>query len=70
MPKAKMTRRSILLTIGLLTLAIPALATTVIERTFPELVHRAEVIFAGTVTDINEQWDEAREAPYKFRVKR
>jgi len=55
-----------LLTIGFLTLAAPALATTVIERTFPELVHRAEVIFAGTVTDINEQWDDAREAPFTY----
>ena len=35
----------------------PASATTVLEQTFPDLVHRAEVIAVGTVTGIQEQWD-------------
>lgn len=31
-------------------------ATTVIPPTFDELVSRAELIFQGTVTDVNSQW--------------
>ena len=39
-------------------------ATTAIEQTFPDLVHRAEVIAIGTVTGISEHWDAARHAPF------
>lgn len=41
-----------------------ACATTVIEQTFPDLVHRAEVIAVGTVTSVVERWDAARQAPF------
>ena len=39
-------------------------ATTVLEKDFPDLVHEAEVITVGTVTDIREQWDPVRKAPF------
>ena len=38
-------------------------ATTVLEQTFPDLVHQAAVIAVGTVTGIQEQWDATRQAP-------
>ncbi len=38
-------------------------ATSVIELTFADLVTQADVIAAGTVTDIREQWDEEKKAP-------
>jgi len=41
-----------------------ALATVVIEQTFPDLVHRAEVIVVGTVTKITERWDAAHQTPF------
>jgi hypothetical protein len=40
-----------------------AVATTVLEQTFPDLVHQAEVVAVGTVTGIQEQWDATRQAP-------
>jgi hypothetical protein len=33
-------------------------------QTFPDLVHRAEVIAIGTVTGISEHWDAAHHAPF------
>jgi hypothetical protein len=51
---------------GFLIGAVSALATTAIERTFPELVQRAEVIAVGTITDIREEWDETKKSPYTF----
>jgi hypothetical protein len=39
-------------------------ATTVLEKDFPDLVHEAEVITVGTVTDIRELWDPVRRAPF------
>ncbi len=39
-------------------------ATTVLEKNFPDLVHEADVITVGTVTDIREQWDPVRKAPF------
>jgi len=42
----------------------PALATTAIERSFPELVQRADEIVIGTVNDIHEQWDPERQIPF------
>jgi hypothetical protein len=53
----------VLLILGLLISIAPALATSVIEQTFPDLVHRADGIAIGTVTGIQEQWDVARQAP-------
>jgi len=42
---------------------MPAWATSVLDQTFPDLVHQAEVIAVGTVTGIQEQWDVSRQAP-------
>lgn len=53
-----------LLSLFLLTRVIPTHATTAVEQTFPDLVHRAEVIAVGTVTGIQERWDAARQAPF------
>jgi hypothetical protein len=41
-----------------------AFATTALEQTFPDLVHRAEVIAIGTVTSVTERWDAQRGAPF------
>ncbi len=60
---AKMALR-FLVCMGVVMLAIPLQATTVLEQTFPELVHGADVIAVGTVTGIQEQWDAARQAPF------
>src|SRR5215813_9223528 len=62
MNRRKMGVRFFLL-IGLSFLPALAQATTIIEPTFPGLVHQAEVIAVGTVTGIQEQWDAARQAP-------
>lgn len=64
MRKATIAIRTLLLALGLLIPPGPTVATTVIEQTFPDLVHRAEVIVIGTVTGIQEQWDAARQAPF------
>ena len=40
-----------------------AQATSVIETNFSDMVHQAEVIAVGTVSDIREQWSEERKAP-------
>ncbi len=52
--------------IVLFTLVLPQrlLATTVLSQSFPDLVHKAEVIAVGTVTGINNHWDAARRAPF------
>ncbi len=52
--------------IGLSLLPASGRATTVIEQTFPDLVHQAEVIAVGTVTGIQEQWDATRQAPFTY----
>lgn len=52
-----------LVCIGVVILSVPTQATTVLEQTFPDLVHQADVIAVGTVTGIQEQWDAARQAP-------
>ena len=57
---------SVLLVLGVLAHVVPALATTAPEQSFPDLVHRAETIVVGTVTDIQEQWDTARQAPFTY----
>jgi len=46
----------LLLTICLAVAVTGARATTVIPPTFDQLVSEAEVIFQGTVTDVNSQW--------------
>ena len=38
-------------------------ATTVVERSFSELVQRADMITVGTVTEVREEWDTAQQAP-------
>jgi hypothetical protein len=43
--------------------AAPVLATVAVERSSRDLVHHAEVIVIGTVTDIREQWDAAQQVP-------
>ncbi len=50
----------------LFSLAVPQRlwATTVLAESFPDLVHKAEVIAVGTVTGINNHWDAARRAPF------
>lgn len=55
---------ALLLKIFFLACVVPAHATTAIEQTFPDLVHRADVIAVGTVTGIQERWDAARQAPF------
>ena len=40
------------------------MATTVLTQSFPDLVHKAEVIAVGTVTGINNHWDAALRAPF------
>jgi len=49
--------------LGLCLFSTAASATTVLEQTFPDLVHQAEVVAVGTVTGIQEQWDATRQAP-------
>jgi hypothetical protein len=49
---------------GLFGYPVSVEATTVVEQTFPDLVHGAEVIAVGTVINIHEQWDAARQAPF------
>lgn len=46
-----------------LCLSLPAHATSVTEMKFSDLVHQADVITVGSVSDIREQWNEARKAP-------
>ena len=43
-----------------------AQTTTAVQHTFPDLVHRAEVIAVGTVTNIQEQWDATRRVPLTY----
>ena len=45
-----------LLFLSLISLALPARATTVIPPTFDELVTQAETIFEGTVTGTRSEW--------------
>lgn len=42
---------------------LPAWATTVIERSFSDLVRRAEIIAVGTVIDVREEWDAQQQLP-------
>lgn len=58
-----MVFRSLFFALSLLVYAVPIPATTVVERSFSDLVHRAETITVGTVSDIREQWDDIQQAP-------
>src|SRR5438034_9336043 len=49
-------KRHLVTCAGILAIGCSALATTVIPPSFDELVSRAEVIFQGTVTDVQSQW--------------
>jgi len=66
MRKATMAIRILLPALGLLIPSGYAVATTAPEQSFPDLVHRAEMIVVGTVTGIQEQWDTARQAPFTY----
>lgn len=55
--------RLLVLIVASITMRSPAQATSVPEVTFPQLVHDADVIAVGSVSEIKEQWDEARKAP-------
>ena len=46
-----------------LSFSLPAQAMSVTEMGFSDLVHQAEVIAVGTVSEVREQWDETRKAP-------
>jgi len=66
MRKAMMAIRTLLPALGLLIPSGYAVATTAPEQSFPDLVHRAEMIVVGTVTGIQEQWDTARQVPFTY----
>jgi hypothetical protein len=62
-PLSVIARLLVLVVASIISLRSSALATNVPEVSFPDLVQRAEVIAAGTVSEIKEQWDEARKVP-------
>lgn len=39
-------------------------AMTVVQRSFPELVHQADLVFVGTVQAIRNEWDQDRRSPF------
>jgi hypothetical protein len=53
----------LLVSVVLLASTHAAYATTVIEKSFADLVVQAEVIAVGTVSDIREQWDATQQVP-------
>jgi hypothetical protein len=53
----------LILSVVLLTSTHAAHATTVIEKSFTDLVSQADVIAVGTVSDIREQWDATQQVP-------
>ena len=55
---------AVLAILSTLVLPLRLLATTVLSQSFPDLVHKAEIIAVGTVTGINNHWDAARRAPF------
>ncbi|NOT58511.1 MAG: hypothetical protein HOP18_28275 [Deltaproteobacteria bacterium] len=58
-----LARLLVLMVATILALHSPTQATSVTEVTFPELVHGADVIAVGSVSTIEEKWDETRQAP-------
>ena len=58
------TRAGWLVALSLVLLSSPAWATTVLEKSFPELVQDAEVIAIGTVTAIEAEWNAQKRAPF------
>jgi hypothetical protein len=53
----------LIVSVVLLTSVHAAHATTVIEKSFTELVAQAEGITVGTVSEIREQWDATQQVP-------
>ena len=53
-----------LLVVGSILLARLVEATTVLEKTFPDLVQEADTIAVGTVTAIESAWDAEKAAPF------
>lgn len=64
MSKARTGIRSFLLALGVFCHASSLSATTAIEQSFSDLVRQAEVIAVGTVREIRNHWDAARQAPF------
>ena len=62
-PFSAIARLLVLVVASIIAMRSPAQATSVTEVSFPDLVHQADVIAVGSVSDIQEQWDEARKAP-------
>lgn len=62
-PLSVIARLFVLVVASIISLRSSAQATSVTEVSFPDLVHRADVIAVGSVSDIQEQWDEARKVP-------
>jgi hypothetical protein len=62
-PFSAIARLLVLVVASIIAMRSPAQATSVTEVSFPDLVHRADVITVGSVSDIQEQWDEARKVP-------
>src|SRR5262245_59228277 len=63
MPLPQVKQFCLIVSIILLTSIHIAYATTVIEKSFADLVAQAEVITVGTVSDIHEQWDAGQQVP-------
>ena len=53
----------LVVSLSLITIS-PAWATTVLEHSFSSLVHEADTIAYGTVTEIAAEWDAQRNAPF------
>jgi hypothetical protein len=62
-PLAVITRLLVFVVASIIFMRNPAQATSVTEVSFPDLVQRAEVIAVGSVSEVKEQWDEARKTP-------
>jgi hypothetical protein len=62
-PFSALARLLVFVVANIISLHSSAQATSVAEVSFPDLVHQADVIAVGSVSDIQEQWDEARKAP-------
>ena len=62
-PFSALARLLVLVVAGIISMRSLAQATSVTEVSFPDLVQRAEIIVVGSVSEIKEQWDEARKMP-------
>jgi hypothetical protein len=59
----RMKHVCLILSLVLLPTVRTAHATTVIEKSFTDLVSQADAIAVGTVSDIRERWDAAQQVP-------